>query len=112
MQYSYNIGETDYKIAQELPPITTDDLKRGFMIGDVVLANISYADAETVCLIGGVGGNWFYFGGIDAEVESPFKYATYHDFDEIISEIADVLAEFKEEDPTEWLFYYYTLNHK
>ena len=88
--------------------ITIDDLKRGILCGFVRIGSHHYAINETVCFI---GDNWFYFGGLDAELEKPFEYATNHDFDETLQEIAEVLEEFHETEPDEWLYYRYILNN-
>ena len=88
--------------------ITIDDLKRGFMLGFVRIGSCDLACSETVCWI---GGNWFYFGGLDAEEEEPFEYVTNHDFNEMLRDISDVLKSFHETEPDEWLYYRYILNN-
>lgn len=100
---------TDYELASTLPPITVDVLKRGFMLGDVRIGAHCDACGGTVCII---RDNWFYFGGFDADEEEPFEFVTNHDPDEILRDIADVLFEFQETEPTEWLYYYYVLRHE
>ena len=69
----------------ETDPITAYDIMRGFMLGLVHIGRDHYGrDDETVCHI---GANWFYFGGLDAERESPYEYVTNHDFGEIVDDI-------------------------
>lgn len=46
----------------------------------------------TVCRI---GDGWFYFGGIEAEEASPEEYVKNVPMDDIVSEIHDVLDDFR-----------------
>ena len=57
-----------------------------------------------------IGDNWFYFGGSTAEAYD--KVAEYKEImltSDIITEIYDVLCEFKTEFDEEYLYYYYYL---
>lgn len=61
-------------------------------------------------IVCGIGVNWFYFGGLTAEdCGSVEEYKRFVPEDDIISEIYDVLCEFKTEFPDEYLYYYYYL---
>lgn len=101
-----------YKEERLLRPITADDVKRGFLCGLIRLENgPDTACKETVCRIGGAAGYYFYFGGVEAEEEGPWEYASHMDFDEIISDIVGTLAGFRETDPDEWFYYRSVLNN-
>lgn len=55
-----------------------------------------------------IGDNWFYFGGITAEeYDNVAEYKEIMLTSDIITEIYDVLCEFKTEFEDEYLYYYY-----
>ena len=57
-----------------------------------------------------IGDNWFYFGGSMAEAfDDVCKYKEEMNETDIITEIYDVLCEFKTEFADEYLYYYYYL---
>lgn len=60
--------------------------------------------AGTVCRI---GDGWFYFGGIEAEEASPEEYVNNVPIDDIVSEIYDVLSDFRNIDAFQDEYDYY-----
>ena len=93
----------------ERRPITVKDIKRGLLCG---IVKLTLEEGTTVCHIGGMGGNWFYFGGETAEEEGPWDYATNMDFDEIIRDIVTTLDGLRASDPDEWWFYRFALDNE
>lgn len=85
---------------RETCPITTDDIKRGFLLGIIRLDRDGLGC--TVCRIGGLIGNWFYFGGHDAENEPPRAYVRTHDLNDIVADIAAAIDGLGED---EWQLY-------
>ena len=57
-----------------------------------------------------IGDNWFYFGGITAEeYDNVAEYKEVMLTSDIVTEIYDVLCDFKTEFEDEYLYYYYYL---
>ena len=57
-----------------------------------------------------IGDNWFYFGGITAEeYDNVAEYKEIMLTNDIVTEIYDVLCDFKTEFEDEYLYYYYYL---
>lgn len=86
--------------------ITKDMIIRGY---NQLLINLilSPHDDGIACQI---GDNWFYFGGSTAEAfDDVCKYKEEINEADIITEIYDVLCEFKTEFADEYLYYYYYL---
>ena len=93
----------------ERNPITVRDIKRGLLCGKV---RLTLEEGTTVCHIGGMGGNWFFFGGTTAEEEGPWEYATNMDFGEITRDIVIALEGLRVSDPDEWWFYHSVLDNE
>lgn len=90
-----------------MQPITERDIKRGLLVGKVRLKT------HDDCVVCSIRDNdmYFYFGGFDAEGVTPWEYVTAMDFDEIVADIVNVLDDFRETFPDEWLYYRYVLNN-
>lgn len=95
-------------MAENLGPITADDIKRGLLVGKVRL--VADGMSGTMCSIGDQDMR-FYFGGFEAEDCMPWEYALNADFDEVVADIVYVLDGFRETFPDEWLYYRYVLNN-
>lgn len=68
-------------------------------------------DSGTVCKIGEY---WFYFGGMEAEEQSPTEYLCNTGLFDVIEEIYDTLVVFESEPELvdEWNYYYSVLASK
>lgn len=86
--------------------ITKDMVIKGYNQGLINLILSPNGDG-IVCQI---GDNWFYFGGSTAEeYDNVAEYKEIMLTSDIITEIYDVLCEFKTEFEDEYLYYYYYL---
>ena len=87
-------------------PITKNMVIEGYNQGLIRLISSPNGDG-IACQI---GDNWFYFGGITAEeYDNVAEYKEIMLTSDIVTEIYDVLCEFKTEFEDEYLYYYYYL---
>ena len=92
--------------------ITKDYLRQAYRKGLVKIID-SPNDDGAVC---GIGGNWFYFGGLTAEQETAKSYVEKIPEEDIINEIYAVLEDFRvcafEEHNDEYAYYEAYLNEQ
>jgi len=90
--------------------ITLDDVKRGYERGAVIFKNARnfYGMDEVICCIGHKGWNfnWFYFGGMDAEMKTPAEFIREVGIDNALAMVTNALNDcIKEIDEDEYAFY-------
>ena len=91
--------------------ITLDMVKKGYETGIVRLMESPNGDG-VVC---GIGDNWFYFGGHEAEGSTVEEYQRNVPAEVIVGEVFDVLDAFRhegEEFLDEYLYYFYFLTEQ
>lgn len=91
--------------------ITRQMIADGIQDGKVLFITDPNTESGTVCKIGDY---WFYFGGLEAEEQSPTEYLCNTGLHDVISEVYDTLVAFEStpELADEWNYYHSILSKR